>query len=234
MKKMIHAVAVFGPAILNGAVVLLFPPILFGWLFVPYNGYVWCGFLTAVCFLVCFCAKADYRKMAIPRIEENGILILATMNSVLWIYVWSAIPNTVILPFAVICMGFTLYTVVKLCDDTVKRTLSMMVATTMAMVGIIILTVPLMSPMPIIKDRFNVYSGQGLAAKATVTREVGNVYIINVIAKRTGPDLGLGRFEKGSGIPVMYKAVNTADYKKPQVVWEGTDLYIDGVKQDIR
>ncbi len=234
MKRIIHAVAVFGPIILSGIVVLLLPPLLFGWSFIPYNGYVWCGFLTAVCLFVCFCAKEDYRKKVIPRVEENGILILATMNSVLWVYVWSTIQNTVILPFALTCMVFTLYTAVKVCDDTVKRTLSMMVASMMVLVGIIILTVPLMSPMPFVKDRFNVYNEQGYVAKTTVTRDVGNVYIINVIVKTAGADLGLGRFERGREVPVIYKTVNTADYQKPCLTWEGMDLYIDGVKEDTR
>jgi hypothetical protein len=234
MKKIIHAIAVFGPITLSGAVLLFLPPLLFGWAFIPYNGYVWCGVLTAACLSVCLCAKSDYKRKKIPRIEENGILILASMNAVLWIYIWSVIKDTVIFPFGVICMAFTLYIAVKLCDDTVKRTLALMLGTTLSLHLIVLLAIPLLSPLPLVKDKFSVYNGQGAVAKATVIRDSGNVYIINVIVKKTGADFGLGRFERGREIPVIYKSVNTADYKKPQLVWEGMDLYIDGVKEDIR
>lgn len=232
MRKVVRAIAVYGPIALCGSTVLFLSIGAFGWMFVPYNGYIWCVVLTAVCLSVCLCAKSDYNGK-IPRIEENGILIFATLNTVMWIYVWSATEYTVILPFGAVCIVFAIYNAVKLCDDTVKRTLSMMIGAMMAMVGIIILTVPILTPMPIIKERFNTYNGQGIVAKVTIIREAGNVYEIKAIVKKTSRDLMLGRFEEAEKIPVVYRIIDTEDYQKPRFVWEGMDLYMNGEKIEI-
>jgi len=233
MKKIIHAVAVYGPIILCGIIVLFMLPLVFKWFFVPYNGYLWCGISTAVVLLVCQCAKSDYENEKIPKIEETGILILAFLNSVWWVYVWSAVKYTVILPFAVACMIFILYLAVKICDDSVRRTLTMMVSAAMVLATVIILIVPLLTPMPIFKDRFSVYNGQGVVAKVTVIRDAGDVYDISVIAKKVSGDFGLGRFEESDEVSVIYEIVDVSDYQKPQLAWKGMDLYINGEKKDI-
>ncbi|HOP10008.1 MAG TPA: hypothetical protein PK629_00800 [Oscillospiraceae bacterium] len=233
MKKIIHAIAVYGPIILSGIIVLFLLPLLFGWSFVPYNGYVWCGVSMTVCLLVCFCAKRDYVNKELPKIEESGILLLATLNTAWWIYVWSVVEHTVIMPFGVICIIFTMYIAFKLCDDTIKRTLGLMAGAMATVIGVIILVVPLLTPMPIIRDRFNVYNEQGIVAKVTSIRDAGNVYDIAIIAKKTGGNLGLGRFEGTEEVSVYYEIVDVSDYQKPQLSWQGADLYINGEYTEI-
>jgi len=233
MKKVIHAVAVYGPIILSGIIVLFLLPLLFGWSFVPYNGYVWCGISTAVCLAVCLSANADYSGHSIPKIEENGILLFATINIAWWIYVWSVVEYTVILPFGTICFIFALYIAFKLCDDTVKRTLGLMVGVSISIIGLIIMFVPFLTPTPIIRDRFSVYNEQGMMVKVISIRDAGNVYNVSAIAKKVGGDLGLGRFENTEEISIFYQVVNVSDYQKPELFWQGTDLYINGEYTEI-
>jgi hypothetical protein len=233
MKKVIHTIVVYGPIILSGIVALFLLPLLFSWSFVPYNGYVWCGTSTALLLLVSICAKIDYTRQTLPKIEENGILLLATLNTVWWIYVWSVVEYTIILPFGVLCIAFTLHNALKLCDETVKRTLGLMAGAMASIVGIIIIFVPLLSPLPIIRENFSVYNEQGYVAKVKVIRDAGNVYNISVNAKKTGGNLGLGRFESTDKVSAFYEVVNVADYQKPEVTWQGEDLYVNGEQQPV-
>jgi len=233
MKKVIHAIAVYGPIILSGIIVLFLLPLLFGWSFVPYNGYVWCGISTAVCLFVCSCGKSDYAGQKIPKIQETGLLLYATINTAWWIYIWSVVEHTVILPFGAVCIIFTMYNAFKFCEDTVKRTLGLMVGAMASLVGLIILFVPVLTPRPQVRDRFNVYNGQGMVAKVTSIRDAGNVYDVSVIAKKAGVDLGLGRFEYTDEVSVLYQVINVSDYQKPELFWQGTDLYINGEYTEI-
>ena len=228
MKKVIHATAVYGPLALNGIIMLFLLTALTGWFFIPYNGYIWCGICAAVCVLVCLCVKLDDNGRSLSKIEENGILVLAISNTVWWIYIWSTVKYTVVLPFAAVCVVFTIYLVVKLCGDTVKRTLGLMVSSTLALIGLIIWTTPLMSPAEQVRERFNVYNEHSIVAKVTVVRDAGNVYNISVVAKKTGRDLGIGRFENSNEASVYYQIVDTAEYKRPELVWQGDDLYFNG------
>lgn len=233
MKKVIHAIAVYGPIGLLGITVLFLLPLVFSWSFIPNNGYVWCGVSTALFLLVSICVKSDYTGRTLPKIEENGILLLATSNTAWWIYVWSTVEYTLIMPFALICVAVAMYLMVKLCDDSVKRTLGIMAGSAIAIVGVIIWLLPLLSPAKQVKDRFNVYNEHSVVAKVTVVRDAGNVYNISVVAKKTGLNLGIGRFENNNEANAYYKVVDVADYQKPTVSWQGADLYINGVIQPI-
>ncbi len=235
MKKVIHAIAVYGPIILCGIIVLFLLPLLFSWTFVPYNGYVWCGISSAFVLLVCICAKIDfsYSRKALPKIEENGILLLSILNTAWWVYIWSVVEYTIILPFGVLCIAFTLHNALKLCDETVKRTLGLMGGAMASIIGIIILFVPLLSPLPIVRENYNVYNERGYVAKVKVIRDAGNVYNISVTAKKSGTNLVLGRFEGTDQVNAFNGVVGVADYKKPEVVWQSSDLYINGEQQPI-
>ena len=233
MKKVVHAVAVYGPLALSGIIVLFLLTWLFGFQFTPYSGYLWCGITTAVCLLVCLFVKIDYDGRSIPKIEQIGILLLTSFSTGWWIYVWSVVEYTVILPFAAVCVVFPLFLSFKLCDDTVMRTLGLMAGTALAITGMIMWIIPVLSPSAQIKDRFNVYNDQSMVAKVTVIRDAGNVYDIYVVAKKTGGNLGLGRFERTEEISVLNDIVDVSEYQKPEVSWQGTDLYINGVQTDI-
>ena len=233
MKKVIHATAVYGPIALCGVIVLFLLLLVFGWMFVPYNGYVWCGVSAAICLFVCFCVKADYDGRSIPKIEDVGLLLFASLNSAWWVYIWSTVKYTLLLPFAVICTAFILYLILKLCDDTVKRTRGLMVGSALAIVGFIIWFVPVLQPPVRIKDRFSVYNNHSAVAKVLSIRDAGNIYNISVVVKKTGFDLGLGRFEGLEEIGVFNKIIDLKDYKKPALVWQGEELFINGEKRDI-
>ena len=233
MKKVIHGVAVYAPLILSGIIVLFLLGWLFRWVFIPYNGYVWCGVSAAVTVLVGICVKRDYQGKALPKMQETGLLLFACASSAWWIYIWSTVKYTLILPFALICIVWTLYLAFRLCEDTVKRTLGLMVGFMLAVVTLIIVIVPVLSPMTQVKDRFGVYNDQAEVAKVVVIRDAGNVYNIAVSAKKTGGNLLLGRFENTDEVSIFYKIVDVSDYHKPELVWQGADLYIDGERTEI-
>lgn len=233
MKKVMHATAVYGPIVLSGIIALFLLLLALGWMFVPYNGYVWCGVSAVICLFVCLCAKADYDGRSIPKIEDTGLLLFASLNTVWWVYIWSTVKYTFLLPFAVVCTAFTLHLIFKLCDDTVKRTLGLMVGTTLAIVGLIIWVVPVLQPAVRIKDRFSVYNSHSVVVKVISIRDAGNVYNVSVIAKKTGPNLGLGRFEGLEEIGVFNQVVDVKDYRKPELIWQGEELFINGEKRVI-
>ncbi len=233
MKKVIHGIAAYGPTALSGVIALFLFGWLFGRIFIPYNGYVWCGVTAGVIALVCVCAGLDYRGKALSKAQETGLLVFACANSAWWIYVWSCVEHTLILPFAVVCVAWTLYQAYKLCEDTVKRSLGLMVGAMLALVTLIIVIVPVLTPMARIKDRFSVYNDRAEVAKVIVIRDAGNVYDISITAKKTGVNLALGRFENTDEVNVLYRIVDVGDYQKPEVVWQGADLYVDGAHTEI-
>jgi len=233
MKKVIHGIAVYGPMILSGIIAIFLLSWLFKWVFIPYNGYVWCGISTSVIVLVGLCVKGNYHGKNLRKIEEAGLLLLTCANSAWWIYAWSTVKYTLLLPFAVLSIIWTLYLAFKLCEDTVKRTLGLMVGFMLALVTLIIVIVPILSPMPRVRDRFNVYNDQSQVVKVVVIRDAGNVYNIAISAKKSGVDLLLGRFENTDEVSVRYEIVDVSDYQKPELVWQGADLYINGELTEI-